>query len=175
MTSVHFEIHRFTTDVEELDEQALERLLASDAEFVASLCKLDGLDGALVIDDASIVDDLSSATQRLCFEAIEALVAPGTTYKYQYFTSNSHAALVSSADGATIALSGDDVPARDFSRAALFPALYACGLRYLAFLEESAAAAGHRACRTSRICGRSRSARGRRSPRTASHRSLMRC
>ncbi len=76
---VHFAVHRFTTDVEELDEQALAYLIGSDAEFVASLCALDGLEGAPVIDDASIVDDIGSAAQRLCFEALETLVAPGAT------------------------------------------------------------------------------------------------
>ena len=133
---VHFAIHRFTTDVEELDEQALACLIGSNAEFVVSLCALDGLEGALVIDDASIVDDIGSATQRLCFEALEKLVVPGTTYEYPYFTSNTLAKLTSSADGAAIALSGDDVPTREFSRAELLPALYACGVRYLAFVEE---------------------------------------
>jgi hypothetical protein len=136
MTTVHFLVYRFTTDVEERDEQALAHLVASDADFVAWLCEQEGLEGALVIGDASILDDLSSATQRLCFEALERLVAPGSTYAYQHFTSNAHAALVSSVDGATIALSGEYLPSREFPRATLFPALYACGLRYLAFLEE---------------------------------------
>jgi len=133
---VHFAIHRFTTDVEELDEQALTRLLTSDAEFIDSLCILDGLEGALVIDDASIVDDLGSATQRLCFEAVEVLTTPGTKYEYPYFTSNTHAKLVSTAEDAAISISGDDIPTRVFPRATLLPALYACGLRYLAFVEE---------------------------------------
>jgi hypothetical protein len=110
MTPVHFAIHRFTTDVEELDEQALARLLASDPSFVASLCEQESLEGALVIGDTSIVDDLSSAIQRLCYEAVERLVVPGTTYAYPYFTSNAHASLTSSADGGTISLSGDDDP-----------------------------------------------------------------
>ena len=74
--------------------------------------------------------------QRLCFGAVEALVAQGTRYDYPYFTSNTNAVLLSSADGTTILLSGDGVPAREHLRAALLPALYACGLRYLAFLEE---------------------------------------
>ena len=136
MTAVHFAIHRFTTDIEELDEQAVARLVASDADFVASLCDLDALEGALVIGDASIVDDLASATQRLCFEAVEALSVPGATYAYPYFTSTARAAFASSPGGSTIRLSGDDVPPREFSRATLLPALYACGLRYLAFVEE---------------------------------------
>jgi hypothetical protein len=72
-----------------------------------------------VIGNASILDDLSSATQRLCFEAAERLVAPGATYEYQYFTSNAHATLASSADGATIALSGEYLPACEFSRGEL--------------------------------------------------------
>ena len=136
MTDVHFLLHRFTTDIQELDEQRLAPLFDSDGDFVASLCQQEGLEGVLVIDDASILDDLSSATQRLCFEAVERLVSPGTTYAYQYFTSNAYAELVSSADGATIALRGESFASREFARGALLPELYACGLRYLAFLEE---------------------------------------
>jgi hypothetical protein len=136
LPAVHFSIYRFTTDVEELDEQAVACLIASDPDFVASLCELDALEGAIVIGDASIVDDLGSAMQRLCFEAVVALMEPSTTYAYPYFTSNTHATIVSSPDGVTIALSGNDVPTREFPRVTLLPALYACGLRYLAVLEE---------------------------------------
>jgi len=136
MTSVHFLVHRFTTDIEELDEQTLARLLDSDRDLVASLIAQEGVEGAIVIGNASILDDLSSATQRLCFEAVERLVAPGATHEYQYFTSNAHATLVSSADGATIALSGEYLPACELSRGELLAALYECGLRYLGFLEE---------------------------------------
>jgi hypothetical protein len=136
MTRVRFLLHRFTTDIGELDEQTLARLVDSDGDLVASLCEQDGLEGALVIDDASILDDLSSATQRLCFEAVGRLVSPRTTYAYQYFTSNAYAELVSSADGATIALRGEFFASRELARGALLPELYACGLRYLAFLEE---------------------------------------
>jgi hypothetical protein len=155
LTSVHFLVHRFTTDVEELDEQALARLIPSgttdleeideqvlarlfdsDSDLVAALCEHEEIEGALAIGDASILDDLSSATQRLCFEAVERLVATGTRYEYLYLTSNAHAVLVSSADGATITLSGEYLPTREFSRGELLAALYACGLRYLAFLED---------------------------------------
>jgi hypothetical protein len=136
-SSVYFLVHSFTT---ELDEQALSRRLGSDRDFVASLRELEGLEGALVIGDASILDDLSSATQRLCFEAVERLVVPSTTYAYQYFTSNAHATFASSADGQTIALSGEHLPSHEYSRGSLLLALYACGLRYLTFLEEL----GHR-------------------------------
>jgi hypothetical protein len=131
----HFSIHRFTTDVEELDEESVARLVGGDAEFVGWLGGLDSIEGALVIGDASILDDLASATRRLCFEAVAVLAAPGTAYAYPYFTSNTHAEL-SSADGASISLSGDDIPALTFSRAELLPALHACGMRFLVFLEE---------------------------------------
>jgi hypothetical protein len=136
MTSVHFLVHRFTTDIEELDEQTLARFLDSDRDFLASLIAQEGIEGAIVIGSASILDDLSSATQRLCFEAVERLVVPGATYEYQYFTSNAHATLVSFSDGATIALSGEYLPACEFPRGELLVALYECGLRYLGFLEE---------------------------------------
>lgn len=136
MTLVHFAIHRFTTDVEELDERALARLVDGDDDLAAMLSETEGLEGALVIGDASIADDLGSAIQRLCFEAVEQLVAPGTTYEYAYFTSATHAAIASSADGATISLSGDDIPSCAYPRESLLPALYACGQRYLAFLHD---------------------------------------
>jgi hypothetical protein len=136
MTNVHFQVHRFTNDIEELDEQTIARLLDEDRAFVALLIAQEAVEGAVVIGDASILDDLSSATQRLCFEAVEQLVAPGATYGYQYFTSNAHATLSSSADGATIVLSGEHLPACEFSRKELLVALYQCGLRYLGFLEE---------------------------------------
>jgi hypothetical protein len=107
MTTVHFLVHRFTTDIEELDEQTVARLLDIDGDFVRSLCALEGLEGAIVIGGASILDDLSSATQRLCFEAVERLVVPSSTYSYQYFTSNAHAALARSTHScARAAMSG---------------------------------------------------------------------
>lgn len=135
MTHVHFALHRFTTDVEELDEESLARLIG-DTEFVEWVSGLDSIEGALVVGEASIVDDLASATQRLCFEAVAVLAVPGSVYAYPYFTSNARAELASSADGASISLSGDDVPALTFARADLLPALHACGMRFLAFLEE---------------------------------------
>jgi hypothetical protein len=136
MAIVHFEIHHITgNDVAELDEDAVARRLAADDPFVQALCEAETLEGAIVIGGAQIVDDLGSATQRLCFESLEALATPGATYAYRYFTAANDAALTSSADGATITLSGDDVATSQHPRAALLPALYACGLRYLALLE----------------------------------------
>jgi hypothetical protein len=140
MTTVHFSIHRLTTDIQELDESSIASLVASEGGFLAFLFDSETLEGALVIDEASICDDLSSATQRLCFEAVAALTKPGTAYSYSYFTSNAHMRLAASSDGATIALSGDYLPALEIPRETLLPALYACGMRYLSFLEE----VGHR-------------------------------
>lgn len=136
MKLVHFCVHRFTTNLEELDEQALARLSAGGADWADWLCGLDEIEGALVIGEASILDDLASAIQRLCFEGVEALVVPGASYAYPYFTSNTQAMLVSSLDGRTIRLSGGDIPTLEFSHDCLLPALYACGERYLGFLEE---------------------------------------
>ena len=48
MTRVRFLLHRFMTDIEELDEQTLARLVDSDGDLVASLCEQDGVEGALV-------------------------------------------------------------------------------------------------------------------------------
>jgi hypothetical protein len=145
MTNVHFLIHRFATDIQELDENSIASLVASEAAFLAFLCNSETLEGALVIDEVSICDDLSSVTQRLCFEAVAALTKPGAEYSYSYFTSNAQLRLVASSDGSTIALSGDYLPALEISRETLLPALYACGMRYLAFLEE----VGHRGRRWS--------------------------
>jgi hypothetical protein len=136
MTSVQFQVHRFTSDVEELDEQTLTCLLDEDPDFIASLIAQEKIEGAIEIGDASILDDLSSAIQRLCFEAIERLVHSGSTYDYRYFTSNAHATLVTSGDGEAIALSGEYIPACQFPHGELLVALYACGRRYLALLEE---------------------------------------
>jgi hypothetical protein len=136
MISVRFQIHRFTTDVEELDEQTIMRLLDSDRDFVASLIASEEMEGAIVIDHASILDDLGFATKHLCFEAVERLAASGGIYEYRYFTSYTQATLTSSADDSTIVLSGEDILACEFSRKDLLPALYECGLRYLEFLEE---------------------------------------
>jgi hypothetical protein len=135
MTTVRFEIHRVIgSDVEELDEDAIARI-------AGELVELDELEGAIVIEGdgqprAAIVDDLSSAVQRLCFESVVALLVPGTTYGYRYFTATNQAELVSTPTA--IALRGDDIPAAEHPRDALLSAFHACGLRYLALLDDLA-------------------------------------
>ena len=54
---VYFAIRGFTTGVEELDEQTLARRIENDADFVGSLSEQEGIEGALVIGDGSILDD----------------------------------------------------------------------------------------------------------------------
>ncbi|HMG57697.1 MAG TPA: hypothetical protein VK601_29555, partial [Kofleriaceae bacterium] len=84
------------------------------------------LAGILRIGVAEIADDLSTAVQRLCFDAPAALVVDGAVFEYR-------ARLVAAGDKATIALG--DAPARIYSRPHLLRALVACGDRWLASLE----------------------------------------
>jgi hypothetical protein len=134
MTSVRFEIHRLVGSyVEELDEDAITRRLATDPAFVAALCSLDPIEGALTIDGTSILDDLSSAVQRLCFEASPVLVAGGP-YTYAYFNANAELQLVPRSG--MIALHGDGMVECAFSSFELLRGLCACGVRYLALLEQ---------------------------------------
>lgn len=133
MPDVHFEIHRLIgSEVEELDEGAIAARLAVDPQFLAALCDLEALEGAIVIEGAAILDELPSAVQRLCFESVIALVTPGAQYDYRYFTANQRAEL--EAGPASITLRGDDVPPREVPREALLPALLACGERFLQFV-----------------------------------------
>lgn len=133
MTNVHFEIHRVVgSEVEELDEDELAARLAEDPELLPALVELEPLEGAIVIEGAAVVDDLASAVQRLCFEAVVALIAPGATYGYRYFTANQEAQLT--ATESSITLRGDDCPTREIPRQDLLPALFSCGHRYLELL-----------------------------------------
>ena len=119
-------------DVHELDEADIAaRIAAGDT---AALREARALDGAIRIGDAEIVDELFSAVQRLCFEGAAGLLADGAVVEYRYFSSNEDARLA--AHGDTVALSGSDVPDSTFSRRDLIRALHACGVRWLAVLDQ---------------------------------------
>lgn len=119
-------------DLLELDEAAISaRLVDGDT---APLSEVRALDGAIRIGSAEIVDELFSAVQRLCFEGAVALLADGATVEYRYFSSNENARLV--ANGETVVVSGSDVPESMFPRRDLIRALYACGARWIAVLDE---------------------------------------
>jgi hypothetical protein len=119
-------------DLRELDEAAIAALLVDgDA---APVREARALDGAIRIGGAEIVDELFSAVQRLCFEGAAALLADGAIVEYRYFSSNENARLV--ANGETVVLSGSDVPESVFPRRDLIRALYACGARWIAVLDE---------------------------------------
>jgi hypothetical protein len=85
------------------------------------------------MDGVSIVDDLSSAVQRLSFEAIPVLVAT-ETYTYAYFNANAQLELVPRSG--VIALRGDGIAARELPSFELLRGLYTCDARYLALLEQ---------------------------------------
>lgn len=119
-------------DLQELDEAAIAaRLLDGDT---APVRDARALDGAIRIGGAEIVDELFSAVQRLCFEGAAALLADGAIVEYRYFSSNQNARLV--ANGESVVLSGSDVPESIFPRRDLIRALYACGARWIAVLDE---------------------------------------
>jgi hypothetical protein len=139
MTTVTFEVHLIRGhDVEELDELELDRLLEEDGDLTRAVISMDPLEGALVIDDggarAAIIDELASTVQRLCFEAVSALVErPAEPYAYPYFNADADAE-ITPAD-TTLVLSGRNVPTTRHRAEALLVALYHCGIRYLAWLE----------------------------------------
>jgi hypothetical protein len=141
MTTASFEIHvGVGSEVETLDEAAIEQRLAA---ATSDLIDLDTIVGAVVIvgDDgerASIVDDLGSAAQRLCFDAVSALSsAAATRYSYRYLISDTTVLLTPTrtADATTVAITGDAVGTRTYDADPLLLALLDCGRRYLGFLE----------------------------------------
>lgn len=109
---------------EELDERHLGFQIA-DGEIDA-LRDAPSLAGILRIGVVEIADDLSTAVQRLCFDAPAALVVDGAVFEYR-------ARLVAGGDKITVALG--DAPARTYSRPHLLRTLVACGDRWLASLE----------------------------------------
>jgi hypothetical protein len=128
-TTVTFELHRLVDDdVVELDEASLVDLeLAPDEELVGVVA-IEGGDQPRV----AINDDLRSAVQRLCFEAVGALLTPNASVEYLYFTCAERARL--DATGEDVTIRGSDVPEARHPRAELLVALYGSGLRYVAWV-----------------------------------------
>lgn len=119
-------------DLQELDEAALaDRLAKGDT---LALREARALDGAIRIGEVEIVDELFSAVRRLCFDGAAALLVDGVVVEYSYFSSNENARLVAAGDN--VVLSGGDVPESTFPRRELIGALYACGVRWLATLDQ---------------------------------------
>jgi hypothetical protein len=132
---VHFEIHRaIGHSGEELAEEAIAQRVAGDPAYVEAVRELDGVEGALVIGAAQLLDDLSPLVQRLCFEAVAALAVPGAAFTYLHYTSAGELELLATDDA--VAIRGTQAAPATHPRGALLRALYACGLRYLAFLEQ---------------------------------------
>jgi hypothetical protein len=130
MIDVHFAIDFFDGTLSQLwDEAAIEAHL----DEIVTLD--DPIEGAVVIGQAEIVDALTSAVLRLCFQCIDALLVPRGAYHYSYEAENVSALLETSDDGATIAVSGSGLPSQTLPSRELLPALYACGVRYIQLLE----------------------------------------
>jgi hypothetical protein len=130
MIDVHFAIDFFDgTLSQRWDETAIEVHL----DEVVTLD--DPIEGAVMIGEAEIIDALPSAVLRLCFQCSDALLVPSGAYHYRYEAENVSALLETSDDGTTITVSGFGLPSQALPARELLPALYACGMRYIALLE----------------------------------------
>jgi hypothetical protein len=130
MIDVHFAIDFFDGTLSQLwDEVAIEAHL----DEIVTLD--DPIEGAVVIGQAEIVDALTSAVLRLCFQCSDALLVPSGAYHYGYEAENVSANLQTSDDGTTITVSGFGLPTQALPARELLPALYACGMRYIQLLE----------------------------------------
>ncbi|HET9624572.1 MAG TPA: hypothetical protein VFP84_24555 [Kofleriaceae bacterium] len=118
--------------IEELDEAMVAARIA--AGNIISLREEEALDGVLRIGTAEICDELTPAVHRLCFDAVSALVIDGSVFDYPYFSSTENAHLRSVGD--MVALTGSDVPESTFPRRDLLCALYDCGGRWIAMLDQ---------------------------------------
>jgi hypothetical protein len=102
VSSAMFEVHLVRGhEVDELDEAALDRMIDGGGELARAVIDMDPLEGALVVDDgrarASIIDELASAIQRLCFEAVATLIeSPAARYSYRYFNADAMVEIVAS-------------------------------------------------------------------------------
>ena len=130
MIDVHFAIDFFDGALSHLwDEAAIETHLDE-------LVTLDDpIEGAVAIGEAEILDALPSAVLRLCFQCCDALLVPSGAYHYRYEAENLSANLQTSEDGTMIAVSGFGLPSQVLPARELVPALYGCGMRYIALLE----------------------------------------
>jgi hypothetical protein len=130
MIDVHFAIDYFDGTLSQLwDEAAIEAHL----DEIVTLD--DPIEGAVVIGQAEIVDALTSAVLRLCFQSSDSLLVPSGAYHYRYEAENVSANLQTSDDGTTITVSGFGLPSQALPARELLPALYACGVRYIQLLE----------------------------------------
>jgi hypothetical protein len=116
-------------DLKELDEAAVAARIASGD--TAMLHGARSLNGRIRIGDAEIPDELAPLVQRLCFDAVVALLRDGAVFDYPYFSSPDDAQL--RADGDTVVLTSSDpeLPETTFPRRELLRGLYDCGQRWI--------------------------------------------
>jgi hypothetical protein len=118
--------------LEELEESDVAaHIVANDAAILRAARSLDGV---LRISSIEIGDELFSAVQRLCFEGAAALLVDNAIVDYRFFSSNDEVRLVANDD--SIVISGQDVPEASFPRRPLIRALYECGARWVATIEQ---------------------------------------
>jgi hypothetical protein len=93
--------------------------------------------GSIIISngagEARITDELCPAIAGLCFESIGHLLE-NRVYVYSYFETHRYAVLIPVGEK-LVHVVGDDIKSLDTDKEVLVRRLYACGLRYIQFLE----------------------------------------
>jgi hypothetical protein len=122
--------------LEEISEADAADRLSSWGERLAD----DELDGAVVLEAPGqsrleIVDELWAVVQNLCFRAVHWLLeGEGDSFVFRLTSQDGTVVVLRMAIQARIF--GDHIPALTARIDELAPALYACGARYLRFLEQ---------------------------------------
>src|SRR3954469_23001382 len=99
MTSVSFAIDNPQNILDRRDEAAIGAALGDPATG-AALAAWEPLKGALIIgggEEVRVSDDVRASVEKLCFDAVVALAAPGATYEHA-FTSGERTATLASGD-----------------------------------------------------------------------------
>lgn len=117
--------------LEELDEEAIaERIRQRDPSLFAAMLEPDGV---LCIGDEEFGDALYYAVPKLCFELVLAALQDAV-FEYSFISCNAQARFA--IEGDSVVLTSQHFPTTRFARDELVCALFACGRRWLATLEQ---------------------------------------